>query len=216
MAKTPTDSYRGAGRPTQDQAQQRQQALLEKALDMFLKQGYTKTTLDDIATAMRMTKRTIYSAYGGKEGLFKAAVARAIEKVRIPQEKLQDLDSGSLEMTLRNVAHHRVKILLSPDGVRLQRIVNAQSYRFPELLQTVYRDSTGPTIEFLTRILAKHAATGEIEIAHPESCAGIFLNMAVGTPARAALAGMLPDSSMSQQQHIDYCVHLFLNGVVSR
>lgn len=214
MAKTSTDSYRGAGRPTQEQSLQRQQALLEKALDIFLKNGYTKTTLDDIAAAMRMTKRTIYSAYGGKEGLFKTAVGRAIEKIRIPLEELQALESENLEMTLRKVAHLRVKQLLSPDGVRLQRIVNAQSYRFPELLQTVYRDSTGPTIEFLTRILAKHAATGEIELSHPESCAGIFLNMAVGTPARAALAGMLPHSSMSQEQHIDYCVHLFLHGVV--
>ena len=160
MAKTSTDNYRGAGRPTQEQSLQRQQALLKKALDMFLKKGYTQTTLDDIAAAMRMTKRTIYSAYDGKEGLFKAAVGRAIEINRVPLEALQALESDDLETTLRKVAHLRVETLLSPDGVRLQRIVNAESYRFPELLQMVYRDSTGPTIEFLTRILAKHAAIG--------------------------------------------------------
>ncbi len=216
MAKRSADNYRGAGRPTQLQSLKRQQALLEKALDMFLKKGFAQTTLDDIAAAMRMTKRTIYSAYGGKEALFKAAVARAIEKNRVPKETLLDLESEDLKRTLMGVANLRVQILLSPDGVRLQRIVNAESYRFPELLQMVYRDSTGPTIEFLSRILAKHAATGEIKTAHPESCAGIFLNMTVGTFGRAALAGMLPQFSMSQEQHIEYCVDLFINGIASR
>lgn len=216
MAKISTQNYRGAGRPTQEQSLQRQQALLEKALDMFLRKGYTQTTLDDIAAAMRMTKRTIYNAYGGKEALFKAAVGRAIEKNRTPLEEVRALESDNLESTLKDVAKLRLEKLLSPDGVRLQRIVNAESYRFPELIQMVYRDSTGPTIEFLTQLLSKHAANGEIAVDQPEACAGIFLNMAVGTPARASLAGMLPHSSMSQQQHINYCVHLFLHGVVKR
>jgi len=216
MAKQSTQHYRGAGRPTQEQSLRRQQELLEKALDMFLKKGYTQTTLDDIASAMRMTKRTIYSAYGGKEALFRSAVARAIEKNRTPLAEMRNLESGSLESTLKKVAELRLGKLLSPDGVRLQRIVNVESYRFPELVQMVYRDSTGPTIEFLTELLSRYAANGEIEIDHPEACAGIFLNMAVGTPARASLAGMLPPASMSQQQHIDYCVHLFLHGVVKR
>ena len=167
MAKTSTDNYRGAGRPTQEQSLQRQQELLEHALGMFLRKGYTQTTLDDIAATLRMTKRTIYSAFGGKEALFKAAVGRAIEINRIPLEELQGLESEDLETTLRKVAHMRVDKLLSPDGVRLQRIVNAESYRFPELLQMVYLDSTGPTIELLTLILSMHAGDGEIEVSHP-------------------------------------------------
>lgn len=216
MTEQTRKNYRGAGRPTQEQSQQRQQELLEKALDMFLKKGYTQTTLDDIAAAMRMTKRTIYTAYGGKEALFKSAVGRAIELNRTPLEELQALESDDLEVTLRKVAHMRVEKLLSPEGVRLQRIVNAESYRFPELIQTVYRDSTGPTVEFLTQLLSQHAANGDIGIDNPEACAGIFLSMAVGTPARAVLAGTVPHISISQQQHIDYCVHLFLYGVTGQ
>ena len=208
--------YRGAGRPTQEQAKRRQRELLEQALDMFLKRGYEQTTLDEIATSMRMTKRTIYSTYGGKEDLFKASVRRAIEKNRVPLEDLQALQRDDLEATLKAVARLRIEKFLSPDGTRLQRIVSAESYRFPELTQMVYTESTGPTVEFLTELLKRHTITGDIDVTEPEACAGIFLNMAVGTPARAVLAGMPPHTSMTHEQHIDYCVHLFLYGLIKR
>ena len=216
MTAKQNKNYRGAGRPTQAQAKHRQQELLEKALDMFLKKGYTQTTLDSIATDLKMTKRTIYSAYGGKEALFIAAVDRAIEKNRTSLESLKQLESDSLEETLKRVAQARIHKMLSPDGIRLQRILNAEAFRFPGLIERVYRDSTGPTVEFLSTILLHHAEMGAIDAAEPEASAAIFLNMAVGTPARAALAGLLPGAFMSQESHVDYCVHLFLNGVIKR
>lgn len=208
--------YRGAGRPTQEQAKKRQLQLLERALDMFLKNGYAQTTIADIAASLRMTKRTIYTSFGSKELLFKASVRRAIEKNRVPLEDLQALESDDLETTLKAVARIRIERFLSPEGKRLQRVVNAESYAFPELIQMVYTENTGPTVKFLTDLLQRHAATGLISVERPEACAGIFLNMAVGTPARAVLANMPPLTSMNLDEHLDFCVHLFLYGLVRR
>src|SRR5690625_5216802 len=44
------------GRPTREEAKRRQENLLEVALDMFLERGFDETTVEDIATAARMSK----------------------------------------------------------------------------------------------------------------------------------------------------------------
>lgn len=207
--------YKGAGRPTAEQSQVRRKQLLERALDLFLKKGFAQTTLDDIAATLRMTKRTIYTQYGNKEALFKAAVQQAIEIVLVTADELQALDTGDLENTLKAVALLRVKRVLSPEGMRLQRIINAETYRFPELQETLYQESVGPTVVFLTNLLQDCAARGEIDVDEPEACVGIFLSMAVGTTTRAATI-RLQIGAMNIEQHVDYCVRLFLYGLLRR
>ena len=61
---------RRPGRPTLSDAQ-----LLDIALDLFLENGFERTSIDAITAAAGMAKRTVYARYGDKETLFKAALA---------------------------------------------------------------------------------------------------------------------------------------------
>ena len=47
-----------AGRPTRAQSEQRQRQLLDQALEVFLDRGFEMTTIEAIADAVGMTKRT--------------------------------------------------------------------------------------------------------------------------------------------------------------
>lgn len=202
-----------AGRPTLEQAKSRHRELLEKSLDLFLKKGYQLTTLDAVARALHMTKRTIYSLYPNKEALFKAAVEHAIHSNMTPIEELEAMGDDDLEAVLNAVAHQRVKAFLNPTGIRLQRVISAESYRFPELYTLLYDKSTRPTVSFLIDLLKRHAERGEVVVEKPEVAAAAFLSMAVGGPARGILTGHLPDESGSLEEHLHYCVKLFLNGI---
>ena len=216
MSEPARKKYAGAGRPTAEQARKRHHELLEKSLTLFLKKGFEQTTLDDIAAVMHMTKRTIYGLYDNKEQLFRAAVKLAIEDNRISEGQLSEINCSDLQLALRTIAKLRVDKSLSPQGKRLQSIINAESYRFPDLQVMIYRENTGPTIHFLVELFKQHAATGEVDIEKPEACASIFLAMAVGVPARAVITSTHPDQVMNVEEHIDYCVHLFLKGVTKR
>ena len=211
----PKKSHR-AGRPTAEQARKRHQELLDTSLDLFLKKGFELTTLDNIAAAMHMTKRTIYGLYANKEALFKAAVQRAIEDNLIPREELDSLDKGNLEETLKAVAKMRIAAYLSEKGQRLRQVINAESYRFPELLRIVYEEGTGPTVDFLKDLLSHEAAKGEIVVNRPEATAAIFLSIAVGAPARGMLSGGELSDAKDLDDHVQFCVHLFLNGLKKR
>src|SRR3546814_3953357 len=98
-----------SGRPTREQARLRHEQLLDEALEQVLDKGFVMTTIDAIAAAVGMTKRTVYTRYPDKNALFGAAVQRAIERWIIPAEVLDALDPDDLEGTLTAVAGLRMR-----------------------------------------------------------------------------------------------------------
>lgn len=205
----------GAGRPTREQAELRHAQLLDRALDLFLERGYEQTTLEAIAAAVRMTKRTVYGLYEDKAALFRATVQYAIEQWIVPREKLQSLETDDLEGTLLAVARTRVAHVMTPEGMKLQRIINAESYRFPEIFTAAYEQATMPLIEFLADVLRRHRAQGTVSIARPRMAAAVFLSMVVGGPTRLIATGNRLDPR-DLEDRITFGVRLFLNGVRAR
>jgi TetR/AcrR family transcriptional repressor of mexJK operon len=167
-----------AGRPTREQAEARQEALLDTALDMFLEGGFERTTIDAIAANLGMTKRTVYARHADKAALFRASVERAIERYTIPLEALHAVDSGDLEETLTAIAYLRIAKIMSPEGLQMQRILNAEAPRFPEIFDRFYEQAARPTVDFLAHLLRRHAATGVVAIEDPDRAALAFLSLA--------------------------------------
>ena len=204
-----------AGRPTREQAEARHGELLAAALDHFLDKGYEAATIEAIAGAVGMTKRTVYGLYPEKVALFHAAVHRAIERYSISDERIQATDCGDLEQTLRNIARLRIDLVASPQGMKLQRIINTESYRFPEIFNEVYELGALPTIHFLAQLLGRESAAGRLAIAEPAKAANVFMSMVVSGPVRIIVSGNL----MSQEEideRIAYAVGLFLDGARPR
>ncbi|AUS78693.1 TetR/AcrR family transcriptional regulator [Actinoalloteichus sp. AHMU CJ021] len=52
---------------------------LDRALEVFWRQGYEGTALSDLTEAMGINRPSLYSAYGNKEELFRAVVLRYAE-----------------------------------------------------------------------------------------------------------------------------------------
>lgn len=204
-----------AGRPTREQAQARHAELLDTALDMFLDKGFELTTMEGVAAAVGMTKRTIYARYEDKAALFLAAVQRAIERTRMSPAALDALASDDLEQTLAAVARTRIADLMTPQGLKLRRVINTESYRFPEIFTLSYEQGAKPVIDFLTDLFRRHDSAGAVCVERPEMAANVFMSMVVGGPVRLLASG----EAMRQDEIEDWigtAVRLFLNGVRPR
>ena len=153
---------RGAGRPTTEQAEARHEELLDAALDLFLEHGFELTTIEMIAARINMTKRTVYARYADKASLFRGAVQRAIERQIVPQDVLEGFDKGDLAETLESIARLRIGQVMTPNGLRLQRIINTESYRFPEIFTANFEQSAKPVIDFVAGLLDRAIAAGQI------------------------------------------------------
>ncbi len=205
----------GAGRPTREQAEQRHEELLDHALELFLKKGFEVTTIAAIAAGVGMAKRSVYARYPNKAALFKAAVQRAIDEWIVPVEVLRQAESDDLEATLTAVARIRMANATTPAGLRLQRIINTESYRFPEIFTQAFEQGTRPTIDFLADLLRRHAHAGAVSVTKPEIAATAFLSMVVGGPLRSIVWGKAIDPS-TVEERIRFCVRLFLEGARPR
>jgi hypothetical protein len=104
---------------------------------------------------------------------------------------------------------------ISPVGLRLQRIVNAESYRFPEIFDLAYEQGTRPTIQYLADLLTRRADGGGLCIEDAPIAAAAFLSMVIGGPTRAIVLGG-PVNEPALEARIRICVRMFLNGVRPR
>jgi AcrR family transcriptional regulator len=91
------------------------ETILQIAQEIFSKYGYKKTTLDDIANAVRKGKSSLYYYFSSKEDLFQAVIDKevdilkqALEKVVFrsmdPEEKLREYILTKLT-TFRDLAN---------------------------------------------------------------------------------------------------------------
>ena len=119
--ETNPQAPRRPGRPSLTNEQ-----LLDKALDLFLEQGFERTSIEAICAAAGMAKRTVYARYGDKTSLFKAALQRAIEEWIVPVERLRAAEGADLEQSLLSVGGILLANIMSPAGLRLLRLTNAE------------------------------------------------------------------------------------------
>src|SRR3984957_19972526 len=210
--KAPSTTSRGAGRPTTEQAEARHGELLDAALDLFLEHGFELTTIEMIAARINMTKRTVYARYPDKASLFGAAVQRAIERQIVPQDVLDGFDAGDLAETLASIARLRIGQVMTPNGLRLQRIINTESYRFPEIFTANFEQSAKPVLDFVAGVLDRAIAAGQISPTDSGFAASAFKSMVVGGQVRAIVSGRGP-APAELDRRITFTVRLLLDGL---
>ena len=71
---TSQPSKRYASQVRDEQARRTRRAIVTAAHDLFLAQGYAATTIDGIADAAHVSRRTVFNSVGGKPALLKLAL----------------------------------------------------------------------------------------------------------------------------------------------
>jgi TetR/AcrR family transcriptional repressor of mexJK operon len=189
--------------------------LLDRALEVFLDRGYEGATVDLIAMAAGASKRTLYAHYEDKTVLFKAAVMRAIELYAEAAEKMEIAQSDDIEEALFALGRMRLAHVISPVGMRLQRILNAEAYRFPEIFRWAVDRGSRPINILVEDLLSRHRDKGEIELDDIEHAASAFLSMVINGPARVLQAGGHIDEAKLDET-VRLSVRLFLRGALVR
>lgn len=199
---------RRPGRPSLSNEQ-----LLDKALDLFLEQGFEGTSIEAITAAAGMAKRTVYARYGDKTTLFKAALERAIEEWIVPVADLRRAESPDFAQSLLAVGELLVANMMTPAGQRLLRLTNAVSGRMPEIGAFTVRFGTQPTLAYLADLFRRHLGEDRIDADSALHAGEAFLNLVVGGPSNAAAWGVSHDPATVAAM-TRYNVNLFLHGLL--
>jgi TetR/AcrR family transcriptional repressor of mexJK operon len=201
-----------AAKPATRRARRRSlsnEEFLDKALDLFLEQGFDRTSIEAITAAVGMSKRTVYLRYGDKASLFKAALQRAIDEWVIPVDRLEAMETVDLEQTLQAIGQVLVDNILSPAGLRLLRLTNAVSLHMPEFGAYSVERGSDRTLSYLAGLLRRHLERDS----EADDAAEAFLHLVVGGPANAAAWGVVRDKAAIDRR-TRYSVSLFLHGLL--
>lgn len=149
-------------------------AILDAATDLFLEQGYDRTSLARVAENARVSKATLFKQFPTKAELFEAAVLAAGDT---PDAAVVDPPSGDFHAGLVVLGLAYVELLNRPRMESLIRTLIAESQRFPELRERTFNFSTLPVFAALGRYLLAEDAAGTAKVDDPDLAAAQFLGM---------------------------------------
>lgn len=144
---------KAAGRPKACEVEARMHELLHTAGMLFLKNGYTKTSLESIARAAHVAVRTIYVKFGGKTGLLHAVLAAKRDRFFGGQQ--MDADTRPLKDVVDEFAHRMHDLLVSQEVIDMQRVVLSEAPSNPELAEAFWNGGPRQTREMLLRFFSR-------------------------------------------------------------
>jgi AcrR family transcriptional regulator len=200
------------GRPTVADAQRRQAYLIEIAGAMFMKLGFDGTSIDAVAEAAAMSKRTVYARYRDKGELFSAVLRDLIERWLVPINRFQSSDAD-LEPMLVEIARHLLTSALAPQAVSLHRIIVGEAERRPEFGRLANSEGRQAGIRAIAAALKRHRA--KLRGDDLEQAAEHFMGLVVDSNLRRAALGIKPERNEIETR-IHAAVDLFLNGMRRR
>lgn len=157
---------------------EKQAAILEAATRVFLREGYERASVDEIAAEANVSKRTVYNHFSDKRELFLATM----EHVRNRSEILAALDlslfepAGDLRENVIAFGEGLLRRFMQPEFAAFRRVLIAELGGHPELKKV---SLAGPTPEkihtWLTERIAEANAQGRLEAPDPALAARQYL-----------------------------------------
>lgn len=157
-----------------ERGRQRRRAMLDAATQAFLEHGFEGTTLDMVIERAGGSRGTLYSSFGGKEGLFAAVIAHMIEEI-FDDSADQPRPAATLSATLEHFGRRFLTSLLDPRCQSLYRLVVAESPRFPAIGKSFYEQGPQQSYLLLSERLAAVAPHMDEETLYAVACQ--FLEM---------------------------------------
>jgi TetR/AcrR family transcriptional repressor of mexJK operon len=183
--------------------------LLDVAAEVFIAEGFTAASTNEMARRARASKTTFYSRFPTKEELFLAVIARRM--TRIFEQVTELPEKSTLKGALRQFGRNLLTIALSPEQISLIRMVSMESGRYPLLARQYYESGPKRAEEVLAIYLAGKIRSGHLREGDSLMMARQFMNLVTGSPVRWFVLGFEtePLSDQALQTHIDGVISLF-------
>ncbi len=201
--------------PMQHDVPQAKEALiLEAARKRFAYYGFSKVTMDEIASDVGLAKPSLYYYFPTKENLFRAVVRHEQEAFTRDIETMLKREAGAGEK-LREYVDLRVTLfreLVNLSALGVQSWAEVSSI-FGDLFKTLEEQE----LKLIHTVLHEGKASGELEIANPAHTARLILHVLHGLRLRTFYTGRSPHPEngvyADLKKDSDHLIDLLLHGM---
>jgi AcrR family transcriptional regulator len=213
---TEADARRCRGRPQARPDEETRAVLLDAARKEFASSGFAASSMESVARRAGVSTKTLYRLIPNKAALFEATVTERMERFA-SGVRFRACDGGDIEDALREALVVCGELILDPEVIALQRVILADSDKFPEIAETFYKNAMLRTVATLANWLKVQHERGWIAVADARQTAGMLLGMLVFQPQRDVLFGHKPPPTHAQiAERACDCAALFLRGARPR
>jgi TetR/AcrR family transcriptional regulator of autoinduction and epiphytic fitness len=187
--------------------------LLDVATEVFIAEGFSAASTNEIARRANSSKTTFYSRFPTKEQLFNAVIQRRM--TGIFQAVAAALpENPPIEQTLHNFGSALIRLALSEDQIKLVRVVSMESAKFPELGKRFYKLGPKRGEEDLAEYFKRQIERGRLPKDDTRQMAQHVLSLITGGPVNWYVLGFEPSplSKNSLRKHLNSAVRTFLKA----
>lgn len=149
-------------------ADRKEAAIIDAARKTFLARGFDAASMDAIALAAGVSKRTVYNRFRSKEELFAATIEESCRCI-LPVDIETIETSLSPEMFVRELAGRVLRAILEPEAIALRRIAAFEASRSPRLGQTYLAHGPKWMADAFAPILERLVQRGAFAIDDPQN-----------------------------------------------
>ena len=173
-------------------------AVVDAARTLFLRNGYTNTTVEDIAALAGLTKRTVYNNYADKDALFTQIV---VDTIAFAEEFARGLHAefppaitaAELRTALDDLGQRLALGIIRAEVIALRRLLIGEGRAFPALAREYFERAPGQVIDALASRFRYLAEAGLLRVTDAHRAAAQFAYLVAGEPLdRAMLVGTVP------------------------
>lgn len=199
-------------RRTKEKAEATRSSLLDAALVVFSRQGYTATRLEDIAQEAGVTRGAVYHHFGGKAELYNALVQERFGRANQVWEEALNQGGTPLQQLRRVLVRSLQYLEEDPDYRALQELVAFKTAIVPELEEGLRRKQEGTRtfIDYLAHLIEQGIDLGEIRPGvNPRDAALAVIGLLNGV----SLVWLLDQQLFSLRARAASIVDTFLRGI---
>lgn len=198
------------GRPTKEASVEMHGGILLAARDLFLEKGFT-TSMDSIAAAAKVSKRTLYLHYPSKEALYYSVLKWLSAYPDAPKSKLAR--DGNIDEILLEFCSSLLDHYLTPNIQIFAQLIEKERTRFPQIEAANRRqfdiDFTLPLQKFLDERIE---AFREIDTHHASR---IICGICMSEISRM-FAQNEPNNKDGFKAYMAKSIDIFLNGSLQK
>ncbi|MFB9970024.1 TetR/AcrR family transcriptional regulator [Pseudoroseomonas cervicalis] len=188
--------------------------IIDAAARLFAAQGFSATSMEQVAAACNAGKDTLYRRFPSKAALFGAVLGRLRERILLRlRTEIAPPGGGTPALArLRQVARLFLTLNLDPDLLAYRRIAFTEGLVFG-----AEPPAADPILDALVRAVAEAQRDGALRPGPAEPLAQHLLHSIVYGPTNEAMLGRATYATEeAQDRHFAQMWELFLHGAAPR
>jgi AcrR family transcriptional regulator len=183
--------------------------IIGAAFRAFMADGYANTSMLEIATGAKISKRDLYAAFASKSEILVACIVSRAARMRLPADLPAPTSRDTLAVALKAFGATVIREVCEPAAASMYRLAIAESERAPDVAGAL-NDIRHVNRKAVQRLLTQAQATGILGDGDPAQMMEQYFALLWGDLLLSRLLGASPPTRAETERRADAAAAAFL------